>query len=85
MDCLSSHGDLSLYEFAKERYETTPQESIQPKPLLTGRELIAAGYVPGPRFKKMLEAAEDAQLEGTVHTATEALRFVQDRFGAPAK
>jgi poly(A) polymerase len=85
MDCLSSHGDLSLYEFAKERYETTPQESIQPKPLLTGRELIAAGYVPGPRFKKMLEAAEDAQLEGTVHTATEALRFVQDRFGAPSK
>lgn len=85
MDCLSSHGDLSLYEFAKERYETTPQESIQPKPLLTGRELIAAGYPPGPRFKKMLEAAEDAQLEGTVRSSAEALRFVQDRFGAPAK
>jgi poly(A) polymerase len=85
MDCLSSHGDLSLYEFAKERYETTPQESIQPKPLLTGRELIAAGYAPGPRFKKMLEAAEDAQLEGTVHTSAEALRLVQDRFGFPTK
>ncbi|HEU4636098.1 MAG TPA: CCA tRNA nucleotidyltransferase [Edaphobacter sp.] len=85
IDCLSSHGDLSLYEFAKERFETTPQEAIQPKPLLTGRELIAAGYSPGPRFKKMLEAAEDAQLEGTVHTAAEALRLVQDRFGSPAK
>jgi poly(A) polymerase len=85
MDCLSSHGDLSLYEFAKEKYETVPPESIQPKPLLTGRELIAAGYAPGPRFKKMLEAAEDAQLEGAVHTSAEALRFVQDRFGAPAK
>lgn len=85
MDCLSSHGDLSLYEFAKERFETTPQEAIQPKPLLTGRELIAAGYSPGPRFKKMLEAAEDAQLEGTVRTSAEALRLVQDRFGSPAK
>lgn len=85
MDCLSSHGDLSLYDFAKEKYETVPQESIQPKPLLTGRELIAAGYAPGPRFKKMLEAAEDAQLEGTVRSAAEALRFVQDRFGVPAK
>jgi poly(A) polymerase len=85
MDCLSSHGDLSLYEFAKERYENTPPESIQPKLLLTGRELIAAGYAPGPRFKKMLEAAEDAQLEGEVHTSAEALRLVRDRFGAPAK
>lgn len=85
MDCLSSHRDLSLYEFAKERYEATPIESIQPKPLITGRELIAAGYSPGPRFKKMLEAAEDAQLEGIVTTSAEALRFVQERFGAPAK
>jgi poly(A) polymerase len=85
MDCLSSHCDLSLYDFAKEKYETVPPESIQPKPLLSGHELISAGYAPGPRFKKMLEAAEDAQLEGTVRTAAEALRFVQDRFGAPTK
>jgi poly(A) polymerase len=85
MDCLSSHGDLSLYEFAREKYEATPIESIQPKPLLTGRELIAAGYLPGPRFKKMLEAAEDAQLEGILTTADEALRFIESRFGLPAK
>jgi poly(A) polymerase len=85
MDCLSSHGDLSLYEFAKERYEATPVESIQPKLLLTGRELIAAGYSPGPRFKKMLEAAEDAQLEGAVHTEAEALQLVRERFGLPTK
>jgi len=85
MDCLSSHGDLRLYEFAKEQYEATPIEAIQPTPLITGRDLIAAGYAPGPRFKKMLEAAEDAQLEGTVTTQTEALHFVQERFGTPAK
>jgi len=85
MDCLSSHGDLSLYEFAKARYEAAPVESIQPKLLLTGRELIVAGYRPGPRFKKMLEAAEDAQLEGVVTTQAEALKFVQERFGAPSR
>jgi poly(A) polymerase len=85
MDCLSSHCDLSLYDFAKETYEAAPVESIQPKLLLTGRELIAAGYQPGPRFKKMIEAAEDAQLEGVVTTPTEALRFVQERFGSPSR
>ena len=83
MDCLSSHGDLSLYDFAKTHYEAAPVESLQPPPLLTGRELIAAGYKPGPRFKKMLEATEDAQLEGLVTTSAEALRFVHDHFGAP--
>ncbi len=85
LDCLSSHKDLSLYEFAKEKYKAIPVEEIQPKPLLTGRELIAAGYRPGPRFKKMLEAAEDAQLEGEVSTQAEALRFVEERFGVPAR
>jgi poly(A) polymerase len=83
MDCLSSHADLSLYEFAKQRYESVPAEEIRPQLLLTGRELIAAGYRPGPGFKKMLEAAEDAQLEGTVSTQAEALRLVRERFGAP--
>ena len=85
MDCLSSHCDLSLYQFAKEKYEAVPPESVRPKLLLTGRELIAAGYRPDPRFKKMIEAAEDAQLEGVIATQDEALRFVQERFGAPSK
>jgi poly(A) polymerase len=83
IDCLSSHADLSLYNFAKERYEAAPIESLQPKPLLTGRELIAAGYRPGPKFKAMLEAAEDAQLEGTISTSEQALSLLRERFGKP--
>src|ERR1039458_9318150 len=39
----------------------------------TGRK-IAAGYPPGARFREMLRAAEDAQLEGTIATADEALK-----------
>lgn len=83
MDCLSAHGDLSLYEFAKQKYETAEPEAIRPKLLLTGRELIAAGYEPSPAFKAMLEAAEDAQLEGSIHTSEEALALVCERFGPP--
>jgi putative nucleotidyltransferase with HDIG domain len=80
LDCLSSHADLSLYEFARERYETMPKEEVRPALLLTGRDLIEAGYRPGPEFKTMLAAAEDAQLEGNVHTREEALAFVAGRF-----
>jgi poly(A) polymerase len=83
LDCTSSHCDLTLYNFARQHYESAPAEAIQPKLLLTGRELIAAGYRPGPRFKSMLEAAEDAQLEGAVRTPEEALSFVRQRFGKP--
>src|SRR5271169_752314 len=34
MDCLSSHGDLSLYDFVRERVRQTPPEEIRPRPLL---------------------------------------------------
>jgi poly(A) polymerase len=83
IDCLSAHGDLSLYDFSKEQYERAPEEEIRPKLLLTGRELIAAGYQPSPKFKVMLEAAEDAQLEGAVTTPEQALSFLRERFGKP--
>ena len=56
-----------------------PEEAVRPEPLITGRELIAAGYTPGARFKEMLRAVEDAQLEGLIGTAEEALELVRDR------
>ena len=83
MDVTSAHGDLRLYDFAKERYETAPVEEMRPKLLVTGRDLIAAGYRPGPEFKGMLEAAEDAQLEGVVGTIDEGMALIRERFGAP--
>lgn len=60
------------------------EEAVRPKPLVTGHELIAAGYKPGPRFKDMLTAVEDAQLEGTIATPEEAMQLVRERFGEAA-
>lgn len=83
LDCLSSHRDLTLQEFAQKKLAEIPEEQIRPVPLVTGKDLIAAGYAPGPRFKKILSEVEDAQLEGTVHTRDEAMEFVLQRFGGP--
>jgi poly(A) polymerase len=80
-DCLSSHGKLDLYAFAKRHYEEMGEEEIRPKLLLTGDDLIAAGYKSGPQFRMMLDAAEDAQLEGTVASLEEMLRLIESRFG----
>jgi poly(A) polymerase len=84
LDASSCHGDLRLYEFAKERFLAEPEEHARPKPLVTGDDLIAAGYRPGPEFKAMLEAAEDAQLEGRVVTTEEGMAVVVERFGEPS-
>jgi poly(A) polymerase len=84
MDASSAHGDLRLYEFAKERFEATPVEIMRPQLLVTGNDLIGAGYHPGPEFKAMLEAAEDAQLEGRAATTEDGLAVVRERFGAPS-
>jgi hypothetical protein len=44
---------------------------------VTGADLIAAGYQPGPLFKEMLAQLEDAQLEGAVKSREEALELVR--------
>ncbi len=80
MDVLSSFGDLRNYEYARNRFEATPVEEVRPKLLVTGKDLIAAGYRPGPRFKEMLALAEDAQLEGRIGTVEEGLALVRRKF-----
>jgi poly(A) polymerase len=80
MDCLASHRNLSLYEFAKERYEAAEPTQIRPTPLITGEDLIALGYRPGPDFRRMLNLVEDAQLEGRVQSREEALQMIVDSF-----
>jgi len=81
IDCLSSHRILRLYNFAKLRYEATPAEQVRPPLLVTGRDLIAAGYKPGPEFKQLLALAEDAQLEGRIATLDEGLQLLQGTAG----
>jgi hypothetical protein len=49
-------------------------------PLITGDDLIAFGYMPGPQFKKILSAVEDGQLEGRLQTKDEAMAFVRTEF-----
>jgi poly(A) polymerase len=83
MDCLAGSGNLDHWNFVRERYESMPEEAVRPAPLLTGRELIAAGYKPGSAFKEMLRAVEDAQLDGAIATPDEALALLRDRFPLP--
>jgi putative nucleotidyltransferase with HDIG domain len=77
LDCLSSHGGLDNYEFVRRKQQEIPPEQLKPPPILTGRDLIAAGYRPGPMFGIVLSEIEDAQLEGRVTTMEEALAMAR--------
>ena len=77
LDCESSHRMLENYEYAKAKLEEFGNEQIAPPRLLTGRDLIAAGYEPGPEFGRILTAVEDAQLDGRVRTREEALEMAR--------
>ena len=83
-DVTSSHGMLCPYRTAQRALAEMGVEEIRPALLLTGNDLIQAGYRPGPGFREMLTVAEDAQLEGTVTTREEAMALVRAQFGAPA-
>ncbi len=74
-DCLSSHGSLDHYDFVRRKQAEVPAEDLKPAPLVTGRDLIAAGFKPGPRFGQVLREIEDAQLEGRVSDHQQALEM----------
>jgi poly(A) polymerase len=85
LDCESSHRSLRLYDFTREQMAELPPHAVRPTALIGGKDLIAAGYSPGPLFKEILGAVEDGQLEGRLQTKADALRFVRDHFSVPAK
>ena len=83
LDCLSSHGLLDNHDFAARHYEQVRAEEPF-VPLLTGRDLIAAGYEPGPVFGKVLAEVRELQHEGVLTDREQALAFAGERLAAPS-
>ena len=80
LDCLGSHRDLELWHFAQDRLEQLGPEEIRPPALISGDDLIELGFRPGPAFKEMLRAVEDEQLDNTLRSREEALKWVEATF-----
>ena len=83
LDCMSSHQDLSAYDFCTAELSQQPPEKLRPDPLITGADLIALGLKPGPEFKAILTDIEDRQLEGTLTDKASALQYVRDSIPSP--
>jgi putative nucleotidyltransferase with HDIG domain len=77
LDCLASHGSLDAYTFVQRFLLETPLEKVYPPKLVTGDDLKGMGLQPGPRFKEILLAVEEAQLEGRLQDRESALKFAR--------
>jgi poly(A) polymerase len=77
LDCLASNGYTDGYQFVRQKQQEFGDEQLRPPRLLTGRDLIDAGFQPGPLFGQVLEAVETAQLEGDVQTRDQALSLAR--------
>lgn len=76
VDCASSNGFTDNYQFLEGKALEFANEPIIPAPLVTGRDLIAIGLQPGPRFKAILEEVQTRQLEGVVTERADALKLL---------
>ena len=85
LDCLSSHGNLDNYDYVRRFIEETPPEEVRPPRLLTGEDLKAMGFAPGPAFREILEAVENAQLDGKIADHDSAVRLVEEEFAGIRK
>jgi tRNA nucleotidyltransferase/poly(A) polymerase len=83
LDCSSSHRNLDNYEFVRRFLADTPPEEVRPQRLLTGDDLKALGYAPGPQFKEILDAIEEGQLNGKILTREAAIEFVKETYPTP--
>jgi poly(A) polymerase len=80
LDCLSSHGQMDVFNFLLDKIIEQSGEIKLPPPLLTGNDLIKMGYKPGPLFKEILDQVTDLQLKNSLKTPDAARAFVRDKF-----
>lgn len=76
---LAVGGSMDPVLYCEKYRRQTPESEINPRPLITGDDLIAEGITQGPHFKVLLDEARDAQLDGEINSKEEALELVRRR------
>ncbi len=73
---------METYEWLREYADNLEPELAKPPPLLSGEDLKAMGYRPGPLFSEILSTVEDEQLEGRLSSPEDARRYVLEHWPA---
>src|SRR5262249_51557841 len=68
-------GSTAELDFCREKL-ALPHEVLNPTPLITGDDLNQLAIPPAPAYRELLDAVRDAQLQGEIHSRTEALQRI---------
>jgi tRNA nucleotidyltransferase/poly(A) polymerase len=81
-DALATGKDVDHVEYCEHLLREWGPADLNPPTLITGHDVREFGPVPGPRYKELLDAVREAQLDGTVTTREEALALLRRLVGA---
>lgn len=56
-----------------------PEQVLNPPPLVDGRDLMAQGLKPSPKFKQLLQTVRDMQLDQQLLTKCEAIHWIKSQ------
>lgn len=73
-------SDTSALEWLAAEAQRLDVKDAAPKPLVQGRDLIAAGLKPGTEFGKILKRCYEAQLDGEFSTTDEGVEWMSRVF-----
>jgi tRNA nucleotidyltransferase (CCA-adding enzyme) len=71
---VEKHFGSEAQEWFIEKVRELQIEKKAPDPILMGRHLIELGMTPGPKFKKILDAVYEMQLDGKITDIDEAIK-----------
>jgi tRNA nucleotidyltransferase/poly(A) polymerase len=75
MDDVVENHCLQILEFFKEK------DIVHPPLFITGHDVMALGYSPGPRVGQVLNFIRQKQVEGEIKNRGEALKILKEKFG----
>jgi poly(A) polymerase len=76
-DAVASSRSTDHVDYCEALLAEWSDSDLDPRPLITGHDLSRLGLEPGPRFKDLLRAVREAQLDGLIETVDEALQMVR--------
>jgi poly(A) polymerase len=83
LDCLGSDGRLGTYQRWRDELDALATGPQLGPPLVAGSDLLALGYVSGPRLGRDLARLRDMQLQGRIHTRGEGLAVARVWLAGP--
>jgi poly(A) polymerase len=76
-DALAWKHSTDHVEYCENLLREWTEADLDPPSLISGHDLARLGLKPGPLYKKLLDAVREAQLDGTITTAKQAIELVK--------